>query len=323
MDIGSSLQGFGSWIGDQISGFTGAGAVQAQKDANLQNLQLTHEQWAREDNAVERRAADMKAAGFNPLLAAGSPAQAGPAARMESTGAADPIGRFAGLALNAVKTLSEASKSQADANLASAQIPWVGPQAKSGIGLQGAEAGLKNAQTPWVAPQAKSAISLQGAEAAKAAAETTGLDIANEFRRSMNPLELSDMQVKVNLDKALAGPTLDKLNAEVKNLDQSRANMVIDQLATKAGIKLTELDQAMRIVSTRLESSKVGLTEQEIGIAQQEFSLKVIALKTAGLEQKILEAASKVDPGTAEGIGKWTKIIGNLFGSGGLTTILK
>jgi len=94
-------------------------------------------------------------------------------------------------------------------------------------------------------------------------------------------------------------------------------------LATKAGIKLTELDQAMRIVSTRLESSKVGLTEQEIGIAQQEFSLKVIALKTAGLEQKILEAASKVDPGTAEGIGKWTKIIGNLFGSGGLTTILK
>jgi hypothetical protein len=57
---------------------------QSQKDTNALNESLTREQWSRDDNAVQRRSADMAAAGINPLMAAGSPAASSAPARMEA-----------------------------------------------------------------------------------------------------------------------------------------------------------------------------------------------------------------------------------------------
>lgn len=57
---------------------------QSQKETNASNEALMRESWARDDTAVQRRKADLEAAGINPVLAAGQSASNSGPIRLEA-----------------------------------------------------------------------------------------------------------------------------------------------------------------------------------------------------------------------------------------------
>lgn len=66
--FGLDLLNFGRNVINDIGNYS------QQNWANLKNERLMREAWSREDSAVQRRAADLQAAGINPMLAAGQAA---------------------------------------------------------------------------------------------------------------------------------------------------------------------------------------------------------------------------------------------------------
>ncbi len=94
---------------------------QLQKDELAYQKDLQKIMFAREDNAVQRRVADLKAAGLSPTLAAGSAASAG---SVVSTTAPQKVSNLQGyLALAQVGTmLANQQKAQTEADIARQQL---------------------------------------------------------------------------------------------------------------------------------------------------------------------------------------------------------
>ena len=75
MDIIGGLMGLGAaGIDAAAASSMNKANIEMQRETNALNEKLMRESWQREDTAVQRRAADLKAAGQSSLLAAGSAA---------------------------------------------------------------------------------------------------------------------------------------------------------------------------------------------------------------------------------------------------------
>lgn len=202
-----------------------------QKNQNAYQKQAQNITWQREDNAIQRRAADLEAAGLSKTLAAGSAAQTSTPIKPDVPQMADVAG--SGL------------------NKAAVVLDMI--QQKANIAKTEAE---------------NRAIQLQ---MDKTRSETIGQDLSNAFSASANPLKQSGIELDVALSTATNPIKIEQmvLDNKIKGVEKSikEAEEKIKQIAipreavalAKDKVDLVAKNQGLSVTEKELISKQIAI----------------------------------------------------------------
>lgn len=116
--IGQGIMSLNPLLGVAKEGFN----VFSQYQNRADRLALQKQTWEREDTAVQRRAADLKAAGLNPVLAAGSAAQTSSPIQLNAPQVGDGIQQGADYYARMIKQKEDIARSSAERELLGANV---------------------------------------------------------------------------------------------------------------------------------------------------------------------------------------------------------
>lgn len=207
-----------------LGGITGVGNFISDIATRQQQERLQREAWSREDNAIQRRAADLKAAGLSQTLAAGSAASSQAPIRLDAPKLnVDPIGGY---------LKAEAQQAQIKA-------------AELGFAQQRADIARTEAQTDYIIQQKEN------------------LKQDYEFQFMDDPEKIRERQLRNAFADQTMQLKIDALKSKLTTEELHQANIEMDTILKKSGADLNYVKEWTEKAWTAYATAKTAREVQE------------------------------------------------------------
>lgn len=237
----------GQVIGAGIDAATAIGNYQNQIDQTQYMKEMQQQQWAREDNAIQRRVADMVAAGLSPTLAAGNAAQSSSPIKIDAPEYQGPSAQDKALQMQQLALNLESQK----ANIAQT-----------------------NAQTQAIMAQAKNTELKTRFETETYGDRMSQITLQNELSRG----NITSKTLDNIFAQETAQDRMQIIKNEVEKYGLYKVTNEIENRAKEAGIKLTTINTLAKELQYKWQTTKnsKGMTPMDIEAASMDLALEIL-----------------------------------------------
>lgn len=216
--VSAGLGALGGAAGNFIGGLQEQGAAKDNLRLQKENLAWQKESqaqtWAREDTAVQRRAADLKAAGMNPLLAAGGAAQSSSPVKTEAP-------------QMDVRAAGGAARGVASGGSALSELALRGMQMRQDFAVKDASVQNMQAQNDLIRAQAEKTRVEANSIMSNMPLDVQRKTLENQFSQLANPQKLRAMSFELD---QMNPKQLEDLNEQIRQRKASTLNTQEDTL---------------------------------------------------------------------------------------------